>query len=1149
MPRLSSAVLALLLAAAACGDPAVSIVDARTNRPTVDGSVPSDDASTTRADASGTDDAADPTADAGGGGGDGGPVADDATPAPDAAEIIDGSVLRDGGVFAPVDMDGDNILDVDEGAGAVDTDGDGMPDTADGDSDGDGISDADEAGDVDPATPPVDTDGDGTPDFRDLDADDDGIPDAAEGRVDTDGDGTPNFLDTDSDGDGLPDLVEMGGDADADGTPNYLDTDADGDGVLDAAEGTGDPDGDTRPNFLDDDSDGDGLLDSVEGSGDVDGDGIRNALDTDSDGDGLLDGVEGVDDPDGDLIPNFQDLDADGDSIADSEEGSADPDGDQLPNRLDTDSDGDGLLDADEAGDADVLTPAGDSERDGTPNYLDLDSDDDGLSDTQEGAADSDGDTLLDRYDLDSDNDAIIDAVEAGDAVLSTAPVDSDMDGTPDYRDLDSDGDTIVDLTEGTRDTDADLTPDFLDRDSDGDSWLDSQEAGDADIGTPPRNSDADPSPDYRDLDSDDDGLADALERGCPGGSNRTSADSDNDGQIDPAEIAFGSNPCNGASIIDDFYFVLPPLGPEQRAPLTFANTGIDRADLAINVDTTGSMGEEITNIRTTLSTLIIPSVDAVIPDAAFAVSSFEDVPIAPFATPIDLPFRLGTRVTTQAATAQAAVNALIVRDGGDQPEGGLEALYRIASGLGMTWPGGSVPAFNPATNRVPGVADGTIGGVGFRSDSLPIIVQVTDAPVHERGEYVAVNAGIGATATPTIKSAIANIGARIVGIASAALPHDPYARACRRDNPSIFATIRTPVGTDVDWFSFTAPLQAQLYVEVFSERARTALDSMLAVYDAAGNPVAFIDDIAGSRDSQLALVTLSAPGTYYIAVTSNGDADFNGSGGTTSGYYRLETRLNGAPLTTSSPQCRADDGNTRQTATPLVPFAGAAPAADVRACVAACEAIYDSFVFPSGMASETGAVVPTCAWDTFGGRPMGCAANQCCTGVNGVGNAPDENGLCPLSFQVNDNGTGVGTAMVAGIQALVGYSTFTVTTRVRPDPVELMGGFDTTCFIHGVIPVSATTPNSCAPTPMPADLSPPVGVLDGFTQVVPGSQLAFDVIAQNQVRLGATPCRPQTTVPQLYRAFIDVVADGVTVLDTRDVTIIVPPATPGGSN
>ncbi|MCX8533820.1 beta strand repeat-containing protein [Chryseobacterium luquanense] len=54
----------------------------------------------------------------------------------------------------------------------------------------------------------TDTDGDGIADYLDLDSDNDGILDAIEGATDTDTDGTPNFRDTDSDNDGCPDVIE-----------------------------------------------------------------------------------------------------------------------------------------------------------------------------------------------------------------------------------------------------------------------------------------------------------------------------------------------------------------------------------------------------------------------------------------------------------------------------------------------------------------------------------------------------------------------------------------------------------------------------------------------------------------------------------------------------------------------------------------------------------------------------------------------------------------------------------------------------------------------------------------------------------------------------------------------------------------------------
>ena len=100
--------------------------------------------------------------------------------------------------------------DTDEGDGATDTDGDGIPDSLDTDSDGDGIPDATEGHDADgdgvaDTTPSgTDTDGDGIDDA--FDPDNGGTPAP---MPDVDGDGIPDFQDDDSDNDGVPDSVSL----------------------------------------------------------------------------------------------------------------------------------------------------------------------------------------------------------------------------------------------------------------------------------------------------------------------------------------------------------------------------------------------------------------------------------------------------------------------------------------------------------------------------------------------------------------------------------------------------------------------------------------------------------------------------------------------------------------------------------------------------------------------------------------------------------------------------------------------------------------------------------------------------------------------------------------------------------------------------
>jgi len=112
--------------------------------------------------------------------------------------------------------------------------------------------------------------------LADLDSDGDGIPDSVEGdaTVDCDGDGTPNYLDIDSDGDNIHDATEWSNvthsshsDFDGDGILDYCDTDSDNDGLSDSVESCLDIDGDQWGNWRDLDSDDDTYSDFDEWTG------------------------------------------------------------------------------------------------------------------------------------------------------------------------------------------------------------------------------------------------------------------------------------------------------------------------------------------------------------------------------------------------------------------------------------------------------------------------------------------------------------------------------------------------------------------------------------------------------------------------------------------------------------------------------------------------------------------------------------------------------------------------------------------------------------------------------------------------------------------------------------------------------------------
>ncbi|HEX2234323.1 MAG TPA: hypothetical protein VHG69_13270 [Thermoleophilaceae bacterium] len=143
------------------------------------------------------------------------------------------------------------------------------------------------------------------------------------------------------------------------------------------------------------------------------------------------------------------------------------------------------------------------------------------------------------------------------------------------------------------------------------------------------------------------------------------------------------------------------------------------KLDFALLMDTTGSMGGEISSAQSGASSFF-DAVRADSPDSTFAVAGFEDFPYSTYGsatgpTP-DRPYYRQSDLTAQKATWQTAVNSLATRNGGDIPEAQVPALYTAATGAALTWPTGNVPAG---------------AGISFRDGAARFVALVSDAAFH----------------------------------------------------------------------------------------------------------------------------------------------------------------------------------------------------------------------------------------------------------------------------------------------------------------------------------------------------------------------------------------------------------------------------------
>jgi hypothetical protein len=288
---------------------------------------------------------------------------------------------------------------------------------------------------------------------------------------------------------------------------------------------------------------------------------------------------------------------------------------------------------------------------------------------------------------------------------------------------------------------------------------------------------------------------------------------------------------------------------------------GASKVDVFFLTDDTGSMFGVIGNVKSAASALL-SELQTRYADIGFGVGSYDGDPIegnprgSPPAANLTAAYSRQSMVTTNAATAQAAINTWAAGGGGDGPEANFYALHQIATSGGPT---NGVPA---ATD--PGLGTGL--ATGWRDGAVRVVVWFGDIISHQ--ETVDLAEVIGAlTDNNVIVVAMNNVGNNS-GIDGSNQADDIVAAT---GGVQIFNFASVPADDVADAIvaaigDVTETLDLTLQV---AGGVPPGLDISFACVDAAG-----CDDVAGgeARDFTMTITAL-ANGLYSYTVISPGVA------------------------------------------------------------------------------------------------------------------------------------------------------------------------------------------------------------------------------------------------------------------------------------
>jgi hypothetical protein len=300
-----------------------------------------------------------------------------------------------------------------------------------------------------------------------------------------------------------------------------------------------------------------------------------------------------------------------------------------------------------------------------------------------------------------------------------------------------------------------------------------------------------------------------------------------------------------------------PPLEPEPTEDTLLFSTNIQIADVYFMVDCTGSMWGEIANLRSSISSYVIPGLEAAIPDVWIGVSHFDDLPINGYGSVgRDWGYQNLQNLTSDAAAAQTAANSLPENYGSDGPESHIVGMYAAVTGdHTRTQP--AIPA--------PSCPAGTWGYPCFRDGAVPILIVITDAAMHNgpSGNNYGADAAFAPTWAET-QTALAARSARVIGVNSGGTYSRPDLEAVARATGAVDIG-GTPLVYDISSSGTGLGDQVINGVQTLATSVPLRIDAVPVddPSDAVNAPLEFIDYIEANASGE----SIEDPVTHEVRV------------------------------------------------------------------------------------------------------------------------------------------------------------------------------------------------------------------------------------------------------------------------------------------